>query len=68
MISPTVLARCQAIAVRSPEVPVTSSGSVMCRVKNVRTPALRAASSTVVTRVITSAASSIWLRTPTCMS
>jgi len=45
--------RCHAIAVRSWEIPISSVGSVVCRVKKTLTPARRAASRTHLIRPVT---------------
>ena len=53
LTSATVGTPCQALAVRNCEVPATSLGSDMWRMKNTRTPAPRAASRTATTAAVT---------------
>ena len=53
---------------RSWEIPISSTGSVMYRVKKTLTPAPRAASRTRITLSVTSGPSASWPTTPTCMS
>ena len=60
--------RCQAIAMRSWNAPISSFGSDMWRVKKIRTPASRAARSTWTTFDVIAAPSFNWRRMPTCMS